>query len=130
MTKEDYYDVENSTKCWICNVYDDDDVKVRCHCHIAGKYRGSAHRDCNIKVISNHNIPVIFNNLQNYDLHLIMQKLGKFNFKINVTLNGSEKYMSFNINSKLCFIDRIQCLSASLGSSVRNLGRDDFKYFN
>ena len=24
------------------------DVKVRDHCNITGKYRGSAHRDCNI----------------------------------------------------------------------------------
>ena len=42
MTKEDN---ENSTKCWICdNDYIDGDVKVRDHCHIIGKYRGSAHR--------------------------------------------------------------------------------------
>ena len=36
---------------WICdNDYADGDVKVRDHCHIIGKYRGSAHRDCNVKV--------------------------------------------------------------------------------
>ena len=27
-----------------------------------------------------------------------MQKIGKFNFKIDVTPNGLEKYMSFDIN--------------------------------
>ena len=38
------------TKCWICdNDYIDNNVKVRDHCHITGKYRGSVHRDCNIK---------------------------------------------------------------------------------
>ena len=26
------------------------DVKVRDHCHITEKYRGSAHRDCNMNV--------------------------------------------------------------------------------
>ena len=42
-------DFENSTKCWICeNIYVDGDLKVKYHCHIIGKYRGSAHRDCNI----------------------------------------------------------------------------------
>ena len=52
ITKKDDEDSENSTKCWICdNDYIDGDVKVRDHCHITGKYRGSAHRDCNIFIL-------------------------------------------------------------------------------
>ena len=55
MTEEDYGHFINSTKCWICdNTYVKDGVKVRDHCHITGKYRGSAHKDCNIKVNLNH----------------------------------------------------------------------------
>ena len=100
MTKKDNKDFENSTKCWICdNVYIDNDVKVRVHCHITGKCRGSAHRDCNINVKLNHKIPVVFHNLKNYDSNLIMQELGKFNLKTNVVPNGLEKYMSFSINN-------------------------------
>ena len=61
MTKEDDEDFESSTKCWICdNVYTQSNVKVRDRCHITGKYRGSRHRDCNIKVKLNHRIPVVF----------------------------------------------------------------------
>ena len=30
---------------------------MRDHCHIFGKYRGSAHRDCNINVKLSHKIP-------------------------------------------------------------------------
>ena len=87
------------TKCWICdNDYIDGYVKVRNHCHITGKYRGSAHRDCNIAVKLNHKIPVTFHNLKNDDSHLIMQELSKFNLKIYVIPNDLEKYMSFNIN--------------------------------
>ena len=42
------------TKCWICDDTSvDGDVKVKNQCHTAGKYGGSAHRDCNIKVRSN-----------------------------------------------------------------------------
>ena len=49
-TEENNEDFENSTKCWICNNnYVGNDVKVRDHCHITGKYRASVHRDCNIK---------------------------------------------------------------------------------
>ena len=43
MTKEDNEDFKNSIKFWICeNGYVDNDVKVRYHCHITGKYRSSA----------------------------------------------------------------------------------------
>ena len=64
MTKEDNEDFENSTKCLIYDSdYIDSDVKVRDHCHITGKYRGSAHRDCNINVKLNHKISVIFTQL-------------------------------------------------------------------
>ena len=49
MTKEDNEDFENYTKCWICNNdYIDTSVKVRNHCHSTGKFRGSAHGNCNI----------------------------------------------------------------------------------
>ena len=57
-----------------------------------------------------------------------MQELGKFNLKINVIPNGLEKYMSFTINNKLSFIDSFQFLSSSLGSLVKKLIKDDFKY--
>ena len=51
MSKDDNEDYDNSTKCWICdNSFVDDDVKVRDHCYITGKYRCSAQRDCNINV--------------------------------------------------------------------------------
>ena len=55
MTKKDDEDFENSIKYWFCdNDYVDSDTKVRDHCHITGKYRGSAHRDFTIKIKSNH----------------------------------------------------------------------------
>ena len=69
----------------------DGDVKVRDHCHITGKYRGSAHRDFNINVKLNHKITVVFHNLKNFDSHLIMQELGRFNLKINLMPNGLKK---------------------------------------
>ena len=130
VTKEDNEDFENSTKYWICdNDYVDGDVKVRDHCHITGKHRVSAHRDCNINVKLNQKIRVAFYNLKNYDSYLL-QELGKFNLKINVIPNELEKYMSFSINNKLSFIDNFQFLSSSLDSLVKNLGDNDFKYLS
>ena len=105
MTKKDNENFENSSKCWICdNNYIDKDVKVRDHCHITGKYRGYAHRDCNINVKLNHKIPVIFHNSKNYNSHLVMQKLGKFNLKMSYQMDRKR------IN-KLIFIDSFQFLS-------------------
>ena len=40
--------------------------------------RDFVHWDCNIKVRLNHKVPIPFHNLNNYDLHLIMQELNKF----------------------------------------------------
>ena len=129
MTNKDNEDFENSTKCWICyNDYIDNDVKVRYHCYITGKYRGSTHRNCNINVKLNHKIPVVFHNLKKYDSHLIMQKLGKFNLKIHVIPNRLGKYMSFSINNKLSFIDSFPFPSSSLDSLVKNLNKNDFRY--
>ena len=82
--------------------------------HITGKYRGLAHRDCNIKVKLNHKIPILFNNLKSYNSYLIKQELGKFDFKINLILNGLEKYTSFNINNQLILIDNFTFSSSSL----------------
>ena len=59
-----------------------------------------------------------------------MQELGKFDFKINVIPNGFEKYMSYNINKNLIFIDSFPFLSSSLDILVKNLGKDDFKYLS
>ena len=82
MTKEDNENFKNSTKCWICdNDYVDNDVKVRDHSPITGKHRYSAQGDCNINLRLNHKTSVVFYNLKNYDSHLIMQELDKFNLK-------------------------------------------------
>ena len=67
MTKEDNEHFKNSAKSWIWdNDYIDTDVKTNDHCHITGKCRGSAHRDCNIDLKLNHKIPILFHKLKNY----------------------------------------------------------------
>ena len=38
--------------------------------------------------------------------------------------------MSFNINTKLAFIDSFQFLSSLLDSLVKNLSKDNFKYLS
>ena len=70
MTKKSFI---NSTKCSIYdNGYIDTDIKQRDHYYITEKYRGYAHRDCNLNIKLNHKISILFCNLKNYDSQLIM----------------------------------------------------------
>ena len=82
--------------CWICEkLIDDDDEKVRDHCHIAGNFRGPPHWSCNINYQLTKKVPVIFHNLRGYGSHLIFSELNKFNVKLDILPNGLEKYMAF-----------------------------------
>ena len=49
MTEEEEHLFQESNGCWICKkIIDNEDEKVRDHCRITGKFRDSAHWDCNI----------------------------------------------------------------------------------
>ena len=140
MTEEDDKAFKEATHCHICEKkYKVDDVPVRDHCHITGKYRGSAHQTCNLKLqisAEKIKIPVIFHNLKGYDSHFIINELGELikkaketeeRISINVIAQNAEKYMAFYI-SKLSFIDSFQFMSSSLEKLSDNLSEDDFIY--
>ena len=143
MTKEDEDEFKKATTCHICDKkYTEKDIRVRDHCHITGKYRGSAHQDCNLKLRINPKeikIPVIFHNLRGYDSHFIMQEIGaivkKHAYKnkqmnINAIPNNMEKYMAFMLGNHLTFIDSFQFMSSSLDKLVSNLPAEALKYTN
>ena len=78
--------------------------KVRDHCHITGKFRGAAHKKCNLLLQIPKKLPVIFHNLEGYDGHLITRDLNNFtNIITQVIPKSTEKYMSIIINKKLSF---------------------------
>jgi hypothetical protein len=119
MTEENIQDYENTTKCWICEEETNED-KVRDHCHFTGKYRGAAHKSCNLKLKIKPNetkIPVVFHNLKGYDSHLIMQKIHKATGNISCIANNTEKYISFSIG-QLKFLDSFQFMASSLEKLV------------
>ena len=113
-----------------------DEEPVRDHCHITGKYRGSAHAACNLKLqisAEKIRIPVIFHNLRGYDSHFIINELGKLisegeNFTVNVIPKKTKKYMAFYIGKHLAFIDGFQFMSSSLEKLASNLHEDKFIY--
>ena len=145
MTKENETDCQKATKCHICDKpYKDKDIQVRDHCHITGKFRGSAHKDCNLKLKLEPvkiKIPVVFHNLRGYDSHFIMQNIGQIakehtytnkkgqnvEMNINAIPNNMEKYMAFMLGTHLTFVDSFQFMSSSLDNLVKNLPDEAFK---
>ena len=96
MIEEEEHLFQKSNNCWICiKLIDNDEEKVRDHCHITGKFRGAAHRNYNINFQLTQKVPVIFYNLRGYDSYLIFNGLDKIDVKINVIPNVLEKYMAF-----------------------------------
>ena len=128
MTEEEYL-FQQSNNCWICKkIIDNEDEKVRDHCRITGKFKGSAHWDCNINFQLTRIIPVIFHNLKGYYSHLIFSELHKFTLKVDVIPNGLEKYVAFFLGRDLVFIGIMQFMNSSLDKLVKNLLDKDFKY--
>lgn len=120
ITVEEENNFKTSELCHICKTFLGDD-RVKDHCHVTGKYRGSAHNKCNLNYKFSSKIPVIIHNLKNYDSHIIMQGIGKINDKrITCIPNNMEKYISFSLGN-LQFIDSCQFLNASLEQLVNNL---------
>ena len=146
MTEVDEQCFKTMDGCHICGEkYTDKDVRVRDHCHITGKFRGSAHQECNLKLRikpEDIKIPVIFHNLRGYDSHFIMQQIGeiakkdaytnkkgeKQDLNINAIPNNMEKYMAFMLGNHLMFIDSFQFMGSSLDKLVSNLPKDDLIY--
>ena len=146
MTEDDELHFKLMDKCHICDKkYTNKDMRVRDYCHITGKFRGSAHQECNLKLRVNPEdikIPVTFHNLRGYDSHFIMQLIGEIanNYayndkqgkeqplKINAIPNNMEKYMAFMLGNHLNFIDSFQFMSSSLDKLVSNLPKEAFKY--
>ena len=132
--------------CHICGKkYTDKDVRVRDNCHITGKFRGSTHQECNLKLRikpEDTKILVLFHNLRGYDSHFIMQQIGEIAktyahkdkkgkeqpLTINAIPKNMEKYMAFMLGNHLIFIDSFQFMSSSLDKLVSNLPKEALKY--
>ena len=129
MTEEEEHLFQQSNNCWISKkLIDNDDEKVREHCHITSKFRGAAHWNCNINFQLTKKVPVMFHNLRGYDRRLIFNELNKFDVKISVIPNDLEKYMTFFLNKDLVSMNSMQFMNSSFYKLVKNLPDEDFKF--
>ena len=136
LTTEEDASFRAATRCWICakEKYKDeknkDEPLVRDHCHITGKYRGAAHRNCNwqFNMHADHfKLPVFFHNLTGYDAHVILSEVYESKYgKITCIPRTSEKFVSFTIG-KLVFKDSMNFLSRGLDKLVANLKPEQLK---
>ena len=75
ITKEEATRFKNAEVCRICNKkYTKENIPVRDHCHVTGKYKGYAHNTCSRSIRLSNIVPIIFHNLRGYD----GQEIGKF----------------------------------------------------
>ena len=98
LTSAEKKEYAKSKTCHIClKPFKSDNPKVRDHCHYTGKYRGPAHRICNLNFKIPPYIPVIFHNLSGYDAHLFIKELGKETNEFGVIAKNREDYIIFSV---------------------------------
>ena len=144
LTQEEQKSFKKEVNCHICGCELKTD-KVRDHCHFTGKYRGAAHKICNLMCKKPRVLPVIFHNLQGYDGHLFIKQLARLpQGDLSCIPSTEEKYISFSknikvgeyysnkfgktlpINFEIRFLDSFKFLQTSLASLVSNLSKEDF----
>ena len=103
LTKKENKSYKEQNKYHICKVTlcrDKDDENYKntrkgYHCHYIGKYRGAAHRKCNLNYKVPREIPIIINNAI-YDTHFIINELAEeFKGELNCIGVTVEKYITF-----------------------------------
>ncbi|GJQ82404.1 hypothetical protein Trydic_g11820 [Trypoxylus dichotomus] len=112
-------------RCHICEQpFSVGECRVRDHCHITGKYRGAAHKKCNINYTDSRTVPVVFHNRSGYDLHIIIKNLANdFEGRVDLLPANKERYISFTKNVddnliKFRFIDSFRFGLESLASNL------------
>ncbi|XP_051172353.1 uncharacterized protein LOC127288757 [Leptopilina boulardi] len=132
LTPQQIADFKKASVCHICRKNIPANVKkVRDHCHLTGKYRGAAHKSCNLNYHECQIVPIVFHNLSGYDAHFIIHAVStSFEGRVDLLPLNKEKYISFTKNIKgsvvkLRFIDSFRFMAASLEKLASYL--DEYK---
>ena len=149
LTQDEQYNHDTEKKCFICKKQFFEDaknnyIKIRDHCRYTGKYRGAAHKMCNLMYNTPREISVIFHNGSSYDYHFIIKRLvEEFDEDFECLGDNKEKYVTFSVPIKnesnedrtiiykIKFIDCFRFMSTSLSNLVDNLSEgfhDNGKY--
>ena len=136
--KQNYYDdisaetFEKTKIDLLSYLQENNDVIVRDHCHLTGRFRGAAHQNCNPQYRKNCKIPCFFHNFTGYDSHHVMKALEGFDIekirreKPRVLAKSLEKLTSMQLGN-LELKDSYQLLNWGLDRLVENLKEEGKK---
>ena len=137
LTNKEIKSYEKQKVCHICKekfCNNKNKKKVRDHCHYTWKFRGAAHRECNLRYEVPKGTPVVFHNGSAYDYHFIIKTLAEESEgEFECLGENTEKCITFSvrlnkendngkkITYKLKFIDSYRFMSTSLSNLVDKL---------
>jgi len=141
LTSDEWEKFHSATHCHICEkpFTQEDDTRVRDHCHLTRRYRGPAHSNCNLNYKESLYIPIVFHNLSGYDAHFIIEDIATaFEGEIELLPITKEKYISFTKTVKLAqdnwknyiklsFIDSYKFFTTSLDKLASYPDKDKLK---
>ncbi|UYV65782.1 hypothetical protein LAZ67_3005445 [Cordylochernes scorpioides] len=127
MNEQQKIDFLNEQTCHICKKQLDIKTKVIDHCHWSGRYRGAAHKICNLNYHNNSKFRCLLHGAKNYDNHFLIKALRHVPHKhLTIIPMNIEKYSVILVDDVI-FLDSFQFLSASLNTLSSNLPQDGFK---
>lgn len=118
--------------CPLCkSKFNINNLAVRDHNHLNGKYRRTVCNNCNLKMKRPKFVPCYFHNLSGYDSHLFIRQLGIDGKPIRIIPNTEEKLISFSKqitkDFHIRFVDTFRFMASSLDKLSNNLGQSNFK---
>ena len=111
--------------CWLCENLLGEDT-VRDHDHLTGKYRGAAHKRCNLNCEKKASsfVPIFFHNFSGYDCHLIFEELLTQGYKMGcepkIIPKSMENFVSVEVGC-LRFLDSYRFLNSSLDKLITSI---------
>ncbi|XP_025271320.1 uncharacterized protein LOC112639960 [Camponotus floridanus] len=120
----------SASRCYACErPFEADDARVRDHCHLTGRFRGSAHSACNLNYKDPYVILVFFHNLSGYDAHFIIKDALAYPGSIELLPVTKESYIAFSKTAPVSISWRhisTSKLTIARGE-FRDLSDDDFR---
>jgi Recombination endonuclease VII len=123
-------EMKNFKEAKVCHICEKELGPVRDldHDHYDGKYRGAAHKSCNMQYGASKyfKVPVVFHNLRGYDGYFILRELASIADrleKIEVIAKNLDKYTCIEVNN-VRFMDSMQFINGSLETLVENYRKD------